>query len=73
MQTNADGTFVISGLPPGDYTITIAKPGFQTYQESQDHAASGNTRVGQRGDAGGRRHDAGVGRRFRYRGADDIE
>lgn len=34
-QTNDDGTFVISGLPPGDYTVTIAKPGFETYQESQ--------------------------------------
>jgi hypothetical protein len=34
-RTNDDGTFVIGGLPPGDYTVTIAKPGFQTYQESQ--------------------------------------
>jgi hypothetical protein len=34
-QTNDDGTFVISGLPPGDYTLTITKPGFQTYQESK--------------------------------------
>jgi hypothetical protein len=34
-RTNGDGTFVISGVPPGDYIVTIAKPGFETYQESQ--------------------------------------
>jgi hypothetical protein len=34
-RTNQDGTFVISGLPPGDYIVTIAKQGFETYQESQ--------------------------------------
>ncbi|HEY1945380.1 MAG TPA: carboxypeptidase-like regulatory domain-containing protein [Bryobacteraceae bacterium] len=33
-HSNADGTFVITGLPPGGYTITITKQGFETYKAS---------------------------------------
>jgi Carboxypeptidase regulatory-like domain len=33
--SNQDGTFVLSGLPPGIYIVTITKEGFETYQESQ--------------------------------------
>lgn len=33
-QTNEYGAFIISGLPPGDYTVTLAKEGFESYQES---------------------------------------
>jgi hypothetical protein len=34
-RTNGSGTFVISGLTPGDYVVTITKQGFETFQESQ--------------------------------------
>lgn len=33
-ESNADGTFVFSGLPPGTYTMTVTKDGFQTFTES---------------------------------------
>jgi hypothetical protein len=33
-QSNTDGTFVITGLPTGSYTITVAKQGFQTFKTS---------------------------------------
>ncbi len=29
-RTNADGFYALSGLPVGDYLVTIAKPGFET-------------------------------------------
>lgn len=34
-RSNQDGTFVMSGLPPGSYTVTVTQQGFQTYKESQ--------------------------------------
>ncbi len=33
-QTNGDGTFVISGLLPGTYTVTVTKEGFKTFRTS---------------------------------------
>jgi hypothetical protein len=33
-RTNANGTFVVPNLPVGTYSVEIAKPGFETYQES---------------------------------------
>lgn len=32
-KTNADGTFVVAGLPIGVYTVTVTKEGFQTYTQ----------------------------------------
>ncbi|MCU1262004.1 MAG: Cna protein B-type domain protein, partial [Bryobacterales bacterium] len=34
-QSNADGTYVITGLTPGNYTVTVSKPGFKTFKESE--------------------------------------
>jgi len=33
-QTNSDGSYVVSGLQPGRYTLTIVKNGFQTFTET---------------------------------------
>ena len=33
-QSNADGSFVLTGLTPGLYTITITKQGFKTFKTS---------------------------------------
>jgi Carboxypeptidase regulatory-like domain len=32
--SNGDGSFVLPGLPPGGYDVTIVKQGFETYTES---------------------------------------
>ena len=34
-ESNQDGTYVITGLIPGTYTVTVSKPGFQTFKESE--------------------------------------
>ncbi len=34
-RSNADGTYVITGLPAGVYTITVTKQGFQSFKASQ--------------------------------------
>src|SRR5690242_10336230 len=34
IQSNEDGYFTITQLPPGPYQLTVAKPGFETYRES---------------------------------------
>jgi hypothetical protein len=34
-ESNQDGSFVITGLTPGTYTLTVSKPGFQTFKESE--------------------------------------
>ncbi len=34
-QSNSDGSYVITGLDAGAYTITISKAGFQTFKETQ--------------------------------------
>ena len=31
-DTNADGTFVMSGLVVGTYNVTVRKPGFKTFR-----------------------------------------
>ncbi|HMF74528.1 MAG TPA: carboxypeptidase regulatory-like domain-containing protein [Bryobacteraceae bacterium] len=33
-HSNADGTFVLTGLTPGAYTIMVVKQGFQSFKES---------------------------------------
>ena len=33
-ESNRDGSFVVSGLPPGNYKVTISKPQFQTHTET---------------------------------------
>src|SRR5215475_4863786 len=33
-ESNADGTFVLTGLPVGAYSIDVSKAGFQSFQES---------------------------------------
>ncbi|MBW3563334.1 MAG: TonB-dependent receptor [Acidobacteria bacterium] len=32
VRTRGDGTFTVPGLIPGDYTVLVASPAFQTYQ-----------------------------------------
>jgi Carboxypeptidase regulatory-like domain/TonB-dependent Receptor Plug Domain len=34
-QSNNDGSFVLTGLEVGSYTVTISKTGFQTFKETQ--------------------------------------
>jgi hypothetical protein len=34
MQTNADGYFTVTNLPPGSYELIAEKPGFRTYRET---------------------------------------
>ncbi len=34
-QSNADGSYVITGLAPGDYTVSVSKAGFKTFRETQ--------------------------------------
>ncbi len=34
-QSNADGTYVLSGLTPGTYTLAVSKEGFQTFKTSE--------------------------------------
>ena len=33
-QTNSDGSFVVAGLAPGHYKVTVVKNGFQTFTET---------------------------------------
>src|SRR5579872_2061840 len=33
-RSNSDGSFVAPGLPVGTYTVTVSKPGFQTFTET---------------------------------------
>ncbi|HXJ38223.1 MAG TPA: carboxypeptidase-like regulatory domain-containing protein [Bryobacteraceae bacterium] len=33
-QSNADGSYVLSGLPPGTYTVTVASDGFQSFKST---------------------------------------
>ena len=33
-ESNRDGSFVVAGLPPGNYKVTIEKAQFQTYTET---------------------------------------
>src|SRR5215472_7416101 len=33
-ESNSDGTFVLTGLPVGSYSIDVSKAGFQSFQES---------------------------------------
>jgi hypothetical protein len=34
-KSNADGSYVIGSLPPGEYTVTVSKAGFKTFKETQ--------------------------------------
>src|SRR3981081_4539426 len=47
-QSNSDGSFVLTGLEVGSYTVTISKAGFRTFRETQlvlhpATVATGNT------------------------------
>jgi hypothetical protein len=44
-QTQADGTYVFQGLPPGQYTVKVTFPGFQAVNKQVNVAAGGNTVV----------------------------
>jgi len=34
MQTNADGYYTLTNIPPGTYDLTAEKPGFRTYRQA---------------------------------------
>jgi hypothetical protein len=44
-QTQADGTYVFSGLAPGDYTVSLAFPGFQPFSKPVTVTAGGTVQV----------------------------
>lgn len=44
-NTNADGTFSMTGLQSGTYQVTVAKPGFQMYTEKDLYVGPATTRT----------------------------
>ena len=43
-QSNGSGLFSFTGLPSGDFTITVTAPGFQTFTEHGVHLDPGDSR-----------------------------
>jgi len=44
-QTQADGSYTFAGLTPGDYTVSIAFPGFQPFSKAITVTANGTIQV----------------------------
>jgi hypothetical protein len=44
-QTQQDGTYTFGALPPGDYTVTMAFPGFQPFSKAVTVTAGGTIQV----------------------------
>ncbi len=44
-QTQADGSYTVSGLAPGQYTVHVAYPGFAPVDRSVNLSAGGNVQV----------------------------
>ena len=41
-QSNGDGSYVLTGLPVGKYTVTVTKDGFQTFKASDSDSSPGH-------------------------------
>ena len=44
-STSADGSYTVSGLPPGNYRVSAAHFGFQTVLQQSQAVAAGGTRT----------------------------
>ncbi|MEI9975900.1 MAG: carboxypeptidase-like regulatory domain-containing protein [Ignavibacteriota bacterium] len=41
-QSQADGSYTFSGLQPGDYTLSVAYPGFSSFSKAVTVSAGGS-------------------------------